>query len=239
MNGERLPALLHRIGKALRQACGRPGPDDRRPQRVVLLLLSVHGVPPLFRLLPLRDRSGGNHHDGPGAPQPRRLQHQLGHGTGGELLPYGKPPRHPARRRQGHARIHGRRHRGPHRRAGRSPSQQERGRYPLCHAFGRLLRRPGDVYVHGIHDALPRDRPELHLQHLRLRGGELRPVHLPRNDQAPQRQDLRGGEAPRGEVDPRGRVRPYVAGAPPVHGHDEGPRRLSRRAGFADHRDAF
>ena len=78
---------------------------------------------------------------------------------------------------------------------------------------GDYFRRPRDLYLHGLSDASPRDRAGLHLQHLRLRGGELRPVHLPRDDQAAQRQDLRGGEAPRGQMDPRGRVRPYVAGA--------------------------
>ena len=75
--------------------------------------------------------------------------------------------------------------------------------------------------------ALPRDRPGLHLQRLCLRGRQLRPVHLARDDEAAERQDLRRSQAPGREVDPRRRVRPHVARASPVHGHDERPGRFS------------
>ena len=52
--------------------------DRRRHQGVVLLLLPVHGVPPLFGLLPVWHRHRRNHHDGPRTAEPDRLQHQLG-----------------------------------------------------------------------------------------------------------------------------------------------------------------
>ena len=116
------------LGKALRQARRGAGSDGRRSEGVVLLFLPVHRMPPLLRLLPLRDRPGGDHHDGPGTPQPGGLQHQLGHRAGGQLLPDGKPPGHPAPRRQGHAGIHGRRYRGPHRRAASTSPSTKKGR---------------------------------------------------------------------------------------------------------------
>ena len=81
---------------ALRRARGRPRADRRRHQGVVLLLLSVHRVPPLFGLLPLWHRHGRDHHDGPRVAGPDRLQHQLGHGAGRQLLPHRQPSRHPA-----------------------------------------------------------------------------------------------------------------------------------------------
>ncbi len=73
----------------------------------------------------------------------------------------------------------------------------------------------------------------------RLRGRQLRPVHLPRDDQAAQRQDLRRGQAAGREVDPGRRVRPHVARAAPVHGHHERPGRFPGSAGLAGHRHAF
>ena len=79
----------------------------RRDQGVVLLLLPVHRVPPLLGLLPVRDRHRGDHHDRPRVAEPDRLQHQLGAGAGGQLLPHRQSPRHPAARIQGQHRFRG------------------------------------------------------------------------------------------------------------------------------------
>ncbi len=64
------------------------------------------------------------------------------------------------------------------------------------------------------------------LSRLRLRGRQLRPLHLPRHDQEAQLQDLPRGQAARRQVDHRRRVRPHVAGDAPVHGHHERSGRL-------------
>ena len=105
---------------------------------------------------------------------------------------------------------------------GESLLQQEGRRDPLHHPLGRRLRHARHLHHDGLHDALPRARPRRHLQHLRLRGGQLRSLHLPRDAEEAQLQDVRRGEAPGGEVDPRRRVRPHVAGDPPVHGDTTG-----------------
>ena len=76
-----------------------------RAQGVVLLLLPVHRVPPLLGLLPLRHRHRRDHDDRPRAAEPRRAQHQLDHGAGGQLLPHRQPPRHPAAHLQGQHRV--------------------------------------------------------------------------------------------------------------------------------------
>ena len=49
--------------KGSRQVGGRKGADGRCAQRVVLLLLPVHGMPPVLHLLPLRHRPGRGHDD--------------------------------------------------------------------------------------------------------------------------------------------------------------------------------
>ena len=232
-----LPEVLHRCREDPGQAGGGPGPHRRRAQGVVLLFLPVHRMPPLLGLLPLRHRPGGDHHDGAGAAQPRGLQHQLGHRACGQLLPDRQSPGHSAPR---HSRtsleffaddieeITGVRV--------ERPDQQERGGDSFCHALRRLLRRPRHLHLHGVPDALPRDRPGLHLEHLCLGGGKLRPLHLPRDDQAAERQDLRRSEAAGGQMDPGRRVRPHVAGHPPVHGHHERPGGFPGGTGLPDHR---
>ena len=96
---------------------------------------------------------------------------------------------------------------------------------------------PGTYTCMGYLHAVPRTRPQLHLEHLCLRRRELRSLHLPRDDQAAERQDLRGGQAAGREMDHRRRMRPHVAGPPPVHGHPERPGGFPGRAGLADHRN--
>ena len=49
---------------------------------MVLLLLSVHGMPALLRVLPLRNRHSRDHDDRPRIAEPGRLQYQLGAGAG-------------------------------------------------------------------------------------------------------------------------------------------------------------
>ncbi len=87
-----LPPLFHSHGPALWLACGRARTDRRRHQGMVLLLLPVHRVSALFRFLSLRNRHGRNHHDGPRAARPDRLQHQLGPGACRQLFPYRQSP---------------------------------------------------------------------------------------------------------------------------------------------------
>ena len=120
-------------GQAARQAGRRARSDRRRAQGVVLLLLPVHGMPALLGLLPLRHRHGRNHHDGPRTAEPARLQHQLDHRAGGQLLPHRQPPGHPAARLQGQHRVRRRRTGRDHRHPGRSADQQEGRRDPLRH----------------------------------------------------------------------------------------------------------
>ena len=93
-----LPALLHPDRARSLARWRRAGAHRRRHQGVVLLLLSVHGVPPLLGVLPLRHRHRGDHDDGPRAAEPDRLQHQLGAGAGGQLLPGRQSPGYPAAR---------------------------------------------------------------------------------------------------------------------------------------------
>ena len=100
-----LPPLLHLDRPPLRRARGRARADRRRHQGMVLLLLPVHGMPPLLGLLPLRHRHGRNHHDRPRAAEPDRLQHQLGAGAGRQLLPHRQSSGHPAARLQGQPRF--------------------------------------------------------------------------------------------------------------------------------------
>jgi hypothetical protein len=111
-----------------------------------------------------------------------------------------------------------------------APFQQEGGRHPVHHPFGRRFRRSGHLHLHGLPDALSLPQREIragcHLEHLRLRGRQLRLFHLPRNHEAAQRQDVHGGQTPGGQVDPGRRVRPHVAGDQPVHGHHERPGRF-------------
>ena len=190
------------MGKIFGKHGRGPATDRRRHQGVVLLLLPVHRVPALLGLLPLRHRHGRDHHDGPGAPRPAWSVRELGHRAGGELLPVREPPGHPAPRPGGHPGVHGRRHRRGHRDQGGSPHQQEGRRDPLRHPIRGLRGRSRHLHLHGVHAALPRAGDRLHLEHLRIRRRELRAVHLPRDDEAAQRQDLRRGQAPGGEVDP-------------------------------------
>ena len=128
----------------------------------------------------------------------------------------------------------GRDHRPPR----RSSHQPQRRRSSFRHALGRLLRHAALLHAARLPDAVPRNRPRLHLQRLRLGRRQLRPVHLARDDEAPERQDLRGSQASRREVDPGRRVRPHVARAPPVYGYHERPGRFSRSARLAHYRHA-
>ena len=84
----RFIAAISRCGTDLRQAGGRARSDRGRDQGVVLLLLPMHRMPPLFGLLPVRDRHRRDHHDGPRTAEPDRMQHQLGPGAGGQLFPH-------------------------------------------------------------------------------------------------------------------------------------------------------
>ena len=185
-----LPPLLHRRRTPAGAAGRRPRPDRGRDQGVVLLLLPMHRVPPLLGLLPLRDRHRGDHHDRPRAAESDRLQHQLGAGAGRQLLPHRQPPGRAAARLQGQRGFR----RGRTGRADRHPRgrvHQSQGRRGAVHrAFGRLLRHPALLHVPRLPGAVPRDRPGLHLQRLCLRRRQLRPVQLPRDDQAAQRQSL-------------------------------------------------
>ena len=97
--------------------------------------------------------------------------------------------------------------------------QQKRGGDPFCGPFRGLFCGPGNLHLHGLSPAVPRTRPQLYLEHLCFRRGELRSVHFPRNDQTAERQDLRRSQASGRQMDHRGRMRPHVAGAPPIHGH--------------------
>ena len=67
------------LGKVLGKLAGGARADHRRDQGVVLLLLSVHGVPPLLGLLPVRHRHGRDHHVRQGALGAARAVRQLVH----------------------------------------------------------------------------------------------------------------------------------------------------------------
>ena len=200
-----LPQRLHRRGQAPRRARGRAGPDRRRPQGVVLLLLPVHRVPPLLGLLPVRDRHGGDHHASPASSstssacninwviEPVANCDRTGNHLG--IQPHTL---------QGQRRVPGRRARGDDRGPRATRRINAKGAEILfVIPSADYFAEPGHLHVHGLPAPLPRDRSRLHLQHLRLRGRQLRALHLARHDQAPERQDLRRGQAPRGQVDPR------------------------------------
>ena len=121
----RLQALLHQRRPAARRRGRRARPDRGRAQGVVLLLLPVHGMPPLLRLLPVRHRHRGGDDDRPGAAEPGGVQHQLGDRAGGEQRPDRQPPRHPAARLQGQHRVRGRRAGGADRHPGGRADQPE------------------------------------------------------------------------------------------------------------------
>ncbi len=53
-----LSEILHPFGKGAGKACRGKGIDRGGSQGVVLLFLSMHRMPSVFRLLPLRDRHG-------------------------------------------------------------------------------------------------------------------------------------------------------------------------------------
>ncbi len=206
-----LPAVLHRGGQDLRRAGRRPRPDRGGAQGVVLLLLPVHRVPPLLRLLPLRHRHRRDHDDRPRAAEPDRRATSTGSSS---------PPRTASASATTSASS-----RTPSRTASSSlvddleeltgiriePPINRKGAevlfvIPSADYFARRI-----FTLHGLPDALHRLGLDYTLSALSLRGRQLRPVHVARDDEAAQRQDLRRGEAPRREVDPRRRVRPHVA----------------------------
>ncbi len=235
-----LPPLLHPYRAAVRRPGGGAGSDRGRPQGVVLLLLPVHRMPPLLGVLPLRHRHRGNHHDRPRAAEPGGLQYQLGARAGGQLFPHRQSPGRAAARLQGQRRFRRGRARGAHRRPRGCLHQPKRRGDSLRRALRRLFRHSPHYYtLPRLPAAVPRNRPGLHLQRLRLGRRQLRPVHLARDDQAAERQDLRRGEAAGREVDPGRRVRPHVAGAAPVHGHHERSGGFPGSAGLPPHRHAF
>jgi hypothetical protein len=167
-------------------------------------------------------------------------EHRLDRHTGFQLLPHRQPPGHPAPCLQGHARFLRRGHRRDHRHPGTAPVTEKGRRHPLHHPVGRCVRRPRHLHLHGLHAAVPLPEGEIrsryHLEHLRLRGRQLRIFHLPRDHEAAQFKNVHGGQAPGGQMDSGRRVRPHVAGDQPVHGHHERPGRLPGSAGQPHHR---
>ena len=167
-------------GKLSASSAGAPRPDGRRAQGVVLLLLPVHRVPALLGLLPLRHRHRRDHDDRARAAQPGRAQHQLDHGAGGQLLPHRQPPGRssptPSRTTSSSPPTISRTSR-----ASRSRRRSTTARAPRC--WWWCPRRTTSANPHyftflGYLALLPRDRAGLHLQLLRLRGRQLRPLHL-------------------------------------------------------------
>ncbi len=198
-----LPPLLHARRPAVRRAGGRARPDRGRAQGVVLLLLPVHRVPPLLGLLPVRHRHGRDHDDRPRAAEPGRLQHPLDRRARGQLRPRRQPPRHPAARLQGQPRVRRRRTGGTDRHPRRGADQQEGRRGAARRAVGRLLRLAALLHAARLPHGPARGGRRLHVQRLRVGRRQLRPLLVEGARQAPEREDLRRGEAPRREVDSR------------------------------------
>ena len=223
------------LGKHRRRARADPG----RAQGVVLLLLPVHRVPALLGLLPLRHRHRRDHDDGPRAAEPGRAATSTGCSS--------RPPTASAPATTSAS------SRTPSRTTSSSWSTTSRTSTgirvdpPINHKGAEVLfvipsadyfADPGIYTFMGYLLLFEQIGLDYTLQRLRLRGRQLRPLHLARDDEAAQRQDVRRGQAPGREVDPRRRVRPHVARAAPVHGHDERPGRLPRGAQSPDHRHA-
>jgi len=155
-----------------------------------------------------------------GAPHPRRLQHQLGYEPMANCFRTGTTSvSSPAGSRTCSNSLPEDVRTAPG--EGRGAPQQEGGGDLFGHPLGRLLRRPGTYtcmgYMMLLHE-IGLDYPSAPTPPK----GELRPVHLP---QMIKRLNAKiYAEAKRlGVKCPRRRVRPHVAGHPPVHGHDERP----------------
>ena len=93
-----------------------------------------------------------------------------------------------------------------------APINKKGRRGPAGRAVGRLLRHAALLHAARLSHDPARGEARLHLQRLRLRRRQLRPLHLARADEAAQRQGLRGGEAAGCEVDP-GRRNAATCGA--------------------------
>ena len=80
-------------GKLMGKMVGARDLTEQVLKRMVVLFLSMHRMPTLLPLLPLRHRHGRNHHPGPRTAQSAGAQHRLDRGRRGQVSQGGKPHR--------------------------------------------------------------------------------------------------------------------------------------------------